>query len=164
MVASTPSPSAPVLHRDKARIVWSALALALVAALVASIAVPMPAPRDPALARVLLVAVAALTVADLVAAYVVTAAIRRKAGTSEGVPREAAPGVQVIIASALALGSGLFACVAHLLTRDPVFLGLVLPPAALLVHWFPSEARWTRIMPAGPGAPGAQPARSMIRE
>ena len=164
MPATAPARPAPVLTRAQARVVWSALAAALAVAVAGSIAISPVAPPDPALTRLLLLVVAVLTVANLGGASIVTAAIRRKAGTAEGIPREAAPGVQTIVASAMAIGAALFSCIAHFLTRDPVFLALVLAPAALLVRWYPSEARWARISPVATGSQGAQPARRMIRE
>jgi hypothetical protein len=94
----------------------------------------------------------------------VTASIRRKAGTAGGVPPRALPGVQTIVACALYVGAGLFACVANFLTREPLFLAIALLPAAVLVHWFPSESRWARLTPATPGEPGAPRRSSMIRE
>jgi hypothetical protein len=97
-------------------------------------------------------------------AFVVTANMRRKAGSARGPSVEAAAGVQTIVACALSVGPGLFACVGHLLTKDPLFLAIAILPAAVLVRWFPSEARWARITPATPAAPGAPQRSRMVRE
>jgi hypothetical protein len=164
MLSPTASPpTSPVLTRSQARIVWSAMTAALGIAVVGSLAIQLPGPPPRELAGILLPVAAFLAVADAIAVRFVTASIRRKAGTHGGPASEAAPGVQTIVACALAVGPGLFACIGHLLTRDPVFLAIVLVPAALLVRWFPSEAHWARITPVV-AAPGEPRRSSMIRE
>ncbi len=71
-------------------------------------------------------------------------------------------GTQTIIASALALGAALMCSVFFFVSREPALLLLVIPCAAVLLHWFPSKSRWARIAPASAATTG--PARRMMRE
>lgn len=165
MTISPPPRGAPApLTRAQARLVWSALAFSLASAFVASALAPsvLRQPANPELAKILLPIVALVTAMDLALAYVVTASMRRRAGGGGTAALEAAAGTQVILASGLAFGAALFSCVAHFITGEWLFLLLVLPCAAVLLHWFPSESRWARIGPAAAG--GAAPARRMMRE
>jgi hypothetical protein len=99
-------------------------------------------------------------VADLVVGYFVAARVRRSAPPEA--PPDAIAATQVIVGSATAL-SGTFVCaVFFFLSREALLLVLVLPCAAALLSWFPSEARWAALRPARTA--GAPPRRSMMRE
>ena len=172
MTAPAGASPAPVLSRAQARVLWAVMAAALGAAvaLSATLRAPRPPPRE--LGPVLPGVVALVAVADAVMAYALTASIRRRAGSARGpfpdltkaFAVEAAPGMQILIACALSFGAGLFACVGHFLTRDPLFLAIVALPAAVLVHWFPSQSRWARITPPAPATPGAPQRSGLVRE
>ena len=142
------------LTRAQARRVWLALAFSLAAASAASATAPavLHQQPDPALAKILLPVVALITAMDLVMAYVVTGSIRKRAATTSGPSLAAVAGTQTIIACGLAFGAALFACVGHFITGEKLFLVLVLPSAAVFLHWFPSESRWARLTPAGSGS------------
>jgi hypothetical protein len=158
------APPSAVLTRGQARVVWTGLAFLLVVAVVATLLAPgiLGTAPDREIAKVLLPAAALVTVVELAMSYVVTRTIRRRAGSAGALAREAAAGTQTIVASALALGAAIFACVGHFITGEMLFVLLVPPCAAVLVHWFPSESRWARITPAGTA--DAPPARRMMRE
>ncbi len=152
------------LTRAQARRVWSALAFSLVAASAASATAPavLHQQPDPALAKILLPFIALVTAMDLVLAYAVTGSIRKRAVAGSGPSLAAVAGTQTIIACGLAFGAALFACVGHFITGERLFLVLVLPSAAVFLHWFPSEARWARLTPGAAGT--AAPARRLMRE
>ena len=133
------------------------LVAAVVVALVASMAVPAPAGSRELGAVFLLVAVP-MTAVDLALAYVVTGKMRR-AGPRGATP-EALAATQTIVASAVALGAALMSCVFFFVSREPLLLLLVIPCAAVLLQWRPTEARWARLAPAAPGSPAP---RRMIR-
>jgi hypothetical protein len=164
VISPRPTPAGAVLTRGQARVVWTGLALLLVVAVVATLLAPgiLGTVPDREIAWILLPAVALVTAADLAMSYVVTGTIRKRAASAGAPAREAAAGTQTIVASALAIGAAIFACVGHFVTGDKLFVLLVLPCAAVLVHWFPSESRWARITPAGPA--DAPPPRRMMRE
>jgi NADH:ubiquinone oxidoreductase subunit K len=157
-----PEPRKPVpLTRRQAVLVWLMTAALLVAApvvaVVAAASVSAP-PGARGLAAVFLLVAAPMTAVDLALAYV-TARMRRSA--PPGANSEALAATQTIVASALVFGAATMSCIFFFVSREPLLLLLVLPCAAVLLHWRPTEARWARLAPAAPGSPAA---RRMIRE
>jgi hypothetical protein len=156
-----PTPSTPrplqVLTRRQAVVVWAALTSALVVFVALSLLAPNSRP-DASLRTPLLLALLLVGIGDVVAGPLVLRSMRRKALASP-LGAAALPGQLLIVASALALGVGLFGCVALLVTKDLLFLAF--PAAALLVivRWFPGEARWARL-----AAPDGSRRNAMIRE
>jgi hypothetical protein len=149
----------PTLGKKGARVVWFGVAASFVVAVAASLILAPAEPAD-ALRVPLLLAAAPLTAVELAATYVLTASMRRRAAAAPVPPaQEVVAAVQVIVAAALAEGAALFACLCHYLTREPLFLLLAAACGAVIVHWYPSEARWARLLPRGP--PGAS---RMIRQ
>ncbi len=147
----------PALTRKGARKVWLGFAAALAAAVAASLLLAPARPAD-AMRVPLLLAAGALTAVELVAVYLLTASLRRRAAAAPvPPPPEAIAAVQVVVAAGLATGAALFACLCQYLTRERLFLLLVAACAAVLVHWYPSDARWARLLPGGPPGAGARP-------
>jgi hypothetical protein len=159
---SSPSspPTPPAASRRALLFVWSALAAATAvapaAAFLGARLVP-PAPEGRDLGTVLLLVAASMVAVELVVAYVLTARIRRTAPPGDG-----SAATQTIVASALAAGAAIACSVFHFVTGEPLLLPLAAPPAAVLLHWFPSEARWARLGGAAPAA-GPGPRRPMVR-
>ena len=150
-----------LIGRRTARLAWlvvaTLLAIAVVGVLVGTAIIA--APRDPELGRIFLLVAGIMVPIDLGIGYLVTSRLRRRAPPRA--PRDATAGTQVIIGSSLALGAGLTASLFFFVTREPLLLALVLPCAAVLVHWFPSQRRWEAI--SAPPAPGAPPRNPMVR-
>jgi hypothetical protein len=160
-------PRTPTLTRAQARVVWTVIAVVLAAAVVAALtgaaAVPPDAPSP--IGTVFLLVAGPMVVIDLGVAYFITSRMRRRA--APGALAGAVAGTQVIVASAIALGAGLMCCVFFFVAREPLLLLLVLPCAAVLLHWFPSEARWAAITPGAAAPAGRNPPASrnrMMRE
>jgi hypothetical protein len=143
----TPHATPPALTRGQAVIVWTALFAMLVLAVVLSTVVELREP-DPALARTVFPVIALMSVAQIVAGPVVLRSMRKRAAPSPELAAGLA-GTQMIVACSLAMGVGLFAAVLNLLTRERLFLAFAGAAAAVLVWWFPSEARWARLSGAG---------------
>ncbi|HEY6003820.1 MAG TPA: hypothetical protein VIV57_13155 [Anaeromyxobacter sp.] len=158
-----PSPTTPALplalDRRKTRIVWLAVALGLGGAFAAALvgAAAVPASPQPGLGSLLLLVAAPMTAIDLVLAYVLTGRMRRNPGAA--VAPDASAATQTIVASASAMGAALMSCVFFFVTREPLLLLLPLPCAAVLLHWYPSEQRWSRLLPAS----AAPASRRMMR-
>ncbi len=160
-----PPPTPPrsvALSRAQARLVWSVLAVMLVAAVVgASIgAATVPMPGDPQIGTLLLIVACVMVPVDLAASCLVTSRMRRR--PAAGVLPESLAGTQMIVGSAVALGAGLMCCVFFFVSREPLLLALVIPCAAVLLHWFPSQGRWAAL--ASPPAPGEPRRNPMVRE
>jgi hypothetical protein len=156
--------AATFLDRRRCVLVWSILAgAAAVAPVLAAVGVGAaggPALKGPP-ALLVLAVLAAATLADAVMAYVVPGVMRRRLAAIPPSAVESAVGSQFVIASALGLSAALVASVAHFLTGEAAALALLALPAAVLLHWFPSEARWASRLPAP--APGAPPAHPLVR-
>jgi FtsH-binding integral membrane protein len=162
MILPMPAPGPVPPSRRQVRVVWLAMAAALVAAVVAAIAGSTLVPANEGssqLATIFLVVSAPLTAIELAMAYFVTGRLRRR--PPPGADPESVASSQVIIASALPLGATFLSCVFFFVAREPLQLLLAVPCAAVLLHWRPTEARWARLLPTAPGAPGP---RRMIRE
>jgi hypothetical protein len=156
-------PRVPALTRAQARVVWSVLAAAFVVVVVAAIvgAAAFPGARPPReLGTIFLFVAGPLVALDLGVAYLVTSRMRRRFGS---IAPEALAATQVIVASVLAVGAALVCCIFFFVAREPLLLLFVLPCAAVLLHWFPSRARWAALVP---GAAAAAPARRnpLVRE
>jgi hypothetical protein len=139
-------PRSGAITRRDARILWSAcavlLALAVAGALAAASAIPAaPGAGESATSPAL--AAAAIVAFDLGMAYLLPRHTRRRAAGRLHPDTLAA--VQTIAASALALGAGFVCCAFFFVTREPLLLPLVVPCAAVLLHWHPSEARWVAL-------------------
>jgi hypothetical protein len=156
-------PRIPALTRAQARAVWSVLAAALVVLVLAAVggAAAFPGARPPRqLGTIFLFVAGPMVALDLGMAYLVTSRMRRRYGP---VAPEALAATQVIVASALAVGAALVCCIFFFVAREPLLLLLVLPCAAVLLHWFPSRARWATLVPgAASAAPRAR--NPLVRE
>jgi hypothetical protein len=162
VLPASPPGGVVVIGRRPARIAWFVIAtlfaIAVVGTLVGTVVVA--APRDPELGRIFLLVAGIMVPIDLGIGYLLSSRLRRR--VPPGAPRDATAGAQVIIGSSLALGAGLTASLFFLVAREPLLLALVLPCAAVLVHWFPSQRRWEAL--SAPPAPGAPPPRNpMVR-
>jgi len=134
------------LTRRQANIVWLAMNGAVATAIAVTVVAASRLPaKDTSIARPLLLISVLLTAVELPMAYILTARIRRKPpyrGTLDGIP-----GTQMIVACALAFGCALLSCVFFFISREPLQLLLVVPCAAVLFHWRPTEERWSRLLP-----------------
>jgi hypothetical protein len=153
----------PALTHAQARIVWVGLAavllVAVVGALVASAHLPMA--RGQPIGNLLLIVAAVMVPLDLGASFFVVSRMRKRA--VPGATPDALAGTQMIVGCAVALGAGLMCCVFFFISREPLLLALVLPCAAALLYWFPSQRRWDALLPQP--APGQPPRRNpLVRE
>jgi hypothetical protein len=160
LLPQRPPPITLALDRRKTHLVWLGIALGMAGAVAAALlgAAVVPASAPPGLGTILLLVATPIAAIDLAMAYVVPGRMRRIPGAAAA--PEASAASQTIVASALAVGSALMSCVFFFVAREPLLLLLVLPSAAVLLHWRPSEERWARLLPAGAAA---EP-RRMIRE
>jgi len=147
MRASSNGPPPVALTRRQANIVWLGMNGAVAAAIAVTVvaASQLPSRKDTSIAGSLLLISALLTAVQLPMAYILTARIRRKPpyrGGPDGIP-----GTQTVVACALASGCALFSCVCFFIAREPLQLLLVVPCAAVLFHWRPTEERWSRQLP-----------------
>jgi hypothetical protein len=159
---SSTTPKMVALTRAQARLVWSLLAGLVAVAVVAAIfgASVLPAKADPEHGRLFLILAAVFVPVDLAVGYFVASRIRTRPAPS--MPSDAIAGTQVIVGCAVAVGASLLCCVFYFVGREPLVLLLVFPCVAMLLRWFPSEARWAALAPAP--APGAPPRNPMVRE
>jgi len=150
----TPASTPQVLKRPQAVILWSALAAAVVVFTVLSAVLP-PQRYQPELARMLLPVIALLSVGDVVAGSFVLRSMRRNAATLSPELAAGFAGTQMIVACGMAVGIALFANVLTMVTGERLFLAFAGGAAAVLVWWFPTEARWARLSVAGAPTPRA---------
>jgi hypothetical protein len=134
-----PTPSR-VPTRAQVRTIWAALLASVVVAAIASATLEPPNRFAVHLRGILLAIGAFLTLVELPMAYVLTAIMRRKA--LPGTPPDTLAATQTIVACGFAEGTALFAAVGRFATGEPLFFLFMAACAAVIVHWFPSDARW----------------------
>jgi hypothetical protein len=157
-------PNLPNLGRTQVRIVWFALAALFTAAVLLALMGASTIPAGPAagLGELFLLIATAVVVGDLAIGFFITSRMRKNAPASA--PPDAVAATQVIVGSATALSGGLVCAIFFFLSRQGLLLLLALPCALVLLTWFPSEARWAALRPAGaPGAAAAPRRNPMVR-
>jgi hypothetical protein len=141
------------LTRAQARRVWALFAGVLALAVGASFAVVLP-PAAPELTRILLVVAAVLTPLELATSFVAPAVIRRRAARAATPPSpDGLAATQTIVGTAQPLGAALFACLCHVVTREPLFLAFAAASFLAMAAWYPSPARWARLGRRGDAPP-----------
>jgi hypothetical protein len=135
----------PTSSRRKAIIVWCAIAGALALfAMVATVMGPDFRPDHQGIGPIAWISAG-------VAAFLVAASriFPRRVKIQDAVPDSAAA-TRTIIATALCEGSGIFGCIAWMLTGDPWALVAMIIASAGLLLAFPTSSRWHALCVEGP--------------
>jgi FtsH-binding integral membrane protein len=156
-----PSQRGPSLGRTQARIVWFAIALAMLGAVIgATVLAGSAPPLTGDVPEIFLAVACAVVVGDLGVGFFVASRIRKNA--SPEAPPDGIAATQVILGSATALSGALVCSVFFFLTNQGLLLLLVAPCALALLTWFPGDRRWAALRPAG--AQAGRGRSPMVRE